>query len=244
MSLPLARILSRTANLIIPPLGAADPKSFFTRLKRFTAVAGLNPAQRYLHWQLCFNAANRQQLYSDWVKESLRCARAENYLLDTYNNARADNSLDRMLYTDVNSYLPEDLLVKMDIASMANSLESRSPFLDHKLMEFSAGIPAGLKLKGLTLKYILKQALKGFLPDEILTRGKMGFGVPISRWFRGELKEYLQATLSVESINKRGYLRPEPIQNLIQQHLSGKMDHGARLWGLLVLELWFREYID
>jgi len=243
MSFSALKLTSKLANLIIPSLGAADPKSFFTRLKRFTAVAGLNPAQRYLHWQLCFNAANRQQLYSNQVKESLKQT-AENYLLDIYNNAKADNSLDRMLYTDVNSYLPEDLLVKMDIASMANSLESRSPFLDHKLMEFSAGIPAGLKLKGLTLKYILKKALKGFLPDEILTRGKMGFGVPISRWFRGELKEYLQATLSPETILKRGYLQPEPIQNLIQQHLSGQVDHGARLWALLVLELWFREFID
>ena len=243
MSFSALKLTSKLANLVIPSLGAADPKSFFTRLKRFTAVAGLNPAQRYLHWQLCFNAANRQILYSPQMKATLTHP-AENYLLDIYNNARADNSLDRMLYTDVNSYLPEDLLVKMDIASMANSLESRSPFLDHKLMEFSAGIPAGLKLKGLTLKYILKQALKGFLPDEILMRGKMGFGVPISRWFRDELKGYLQATLSPESIRKRGYLRPEPIQNLIQQHLSGKVDHGARLWALLVLELWFREFID
>ena len=100
------------------------------------------------------------------------------------------------------------------------------------------------KLKGLTLKYILKKALKGFLPDEILTRGKMGFGVPISRWFRGELKEYLQSALSPETIRKRGYLRPEPIQELIKQHLSGQVDHGARLWALLVLELWFREFID
>lgn len=243
MSLPLARISSRVANLIIPPLGAADPKSFFTRLKRFTAVAAKGADQRYLAWQICFNTASRQQLYSPWVKESLKRT-AENYLLDIYNNARADNSLDRMLYTDVNSYLPEDLLVKMDIASMANSLESRSPFLDHKLMEFSAGIPAHLKLKGLTLKYILKKALKGFLPDEILTRGKMGFGVPISRWFRGELKEYLQEILSVESIRKRGYLQPEPIQNLINQHLAGRVDHGARLWTLLTLELWCQKYLD
>lgn len=243
MSLPLARILSRMANLMIPPLGAADPKSFFTRLKRFTAVAAQGAGQRYLAWQLCFNAASRQQLYSDQIKESFSQT-AENYLLGLYNNAGADNSLDRMLYTDINSYLPEDLLVKMDIASMANSLESRSPFLDHKLIEFSAGIPAHLKLKGLTPKYILKKSLKGFLPDEILTRGKMGFGVPISRWFRDELKEYLKEILSPESIRKRGYLQPDAVQNLIQHHLSGQADHGARLWALLVLELWFREYMD
>ncbi|HLD36769.1 MAG TPA: asparagine synthase (glutamine-hydrolyzing) [Planctomycetota bacterium] len=243
MSLPLARILSRMANLLIPPLGPADPKSFFTRLKRFTAVAGLNPAQRYLVWQLCFNSAYRQKLYSPLIRDKINQP-SENYLMDIYNHAKADNHLDRMLYTDVTAYLPEDLLVKMDIASMANSLESRSPFLDHKLMEFSAGIPANLKLKGFTLKHLLKKSLKGFLPDEILMRGKMGFGVPISRWFRGELKGYLQEILSAESIRKRGYLQPEPIQELIRQHLAGQADHGARLWALLVLELWFREFID
>jgi asparagine synthase (glutamine-hydrolysing) len=245
MSLPLARISSRIANFIIPPqaCGAADPKSFFTRLKRFTAVAGMNPAQRYLHWQLCFNAPQRQKLYSEQMKAALKLP-AENHLLNIYDNAQADNQLDRMLYTDVNSYLPEDLLVKMDIASMANSLESRSPFLDHKLTEFSAGIPANLKLKGLTLKYILKKALKDFIPEEILMRGKMGFGVPISRWFRNELQEYLLAALSAESIKKRGYLNPEAVQNIISQHLTGKIDHGARLWALLMLELWFRKYMD
>jgi len=243
MSLPLARILSRMTHLLVPPLGAADPKSFFTRLKRFTAVAGLPPAQRYLVWQLCFNSTLRQKLYSNRMKESLSQP-AENYLLDIYNNARADNHLDRMLYTDVMAYLPEDLLVKMDIASMANSLEARSPFLDHKLMEFSAGIPANLKLKGFTLKHLLKKSLKGFLPEEILIRGKMGFGVPISRWFRGELKGYLQSTLAPETIQKRGYLQPEPVQDLINEHLSGNVDHGDRLWALLILELWFRKYMD
>ncbi|MEW6026948.1 MAG: asparagine synthase (glutamine-hydrolyzing) [Planctomycetota bacterium] len=246
MSLPLVRILSRIANILTLPnvFGTADPKSFFTRLKRFTAVAGLPPDRRYLVWQLCFNYASRQQLYQPWVKEKLGQAMPENYLLGIYNNAKANNHLDRMLYTDVNAYLPEDLLVKMDIATMANSLEARSPFLDHKLMEFSAGIPANLKLKGFTLKYILKQSLKDLLPEEILMRGKMGFGVPISRWFRNELKSYLQETLSPESIKKRGYLNPGVVQNVINEHLSGRVDHGARLWALLVLELWFNKYVD
>lgn len=247
ISMPMIRAFSKLVNHLILPVGNADPRKFFTRLKRFTRVAGFPPAQRYLHWQLCFDAYKRQRLYQPWIKERLKQSGStgtEDYLLKLYNNAPANLSLDRMLYTDMMSYLPEDLLVKMDIASMANSLESRSPFLDHKLIEFTAQMPADLKLKGFTLKYILKKALKGFLPDEILIRSKMGFGVPISRWFRNELREYLQQTLSVETIRRRNYFQPEAIQDLIKEHLSGRVDNGYRLWALLVLEIWFRTFID
>ncbi|MDI6788216.1 MAG: asparagine synthase (glutamine-hydrolyzing), partial [Planctomycetota bacterium] len=308
MSFFPVRVLSRMLNLLMSFPTGIDPKNFFSRLKRFTEVANLPPAQRYLFWQLCFDVSLRENLYQPWLKEALgttlplrrdatpfaRLAERErgwggeppalrgevrpagrrpagrgtgmvlsdplkqtdDYLLKLYNSplTKGDRGLfsaghtkdliDRMLYTDVMSYLPEDLLVKMDIAAMANSLETRSPFLDHKLMEFSAGIPSNLKLKGLTLKYILKRTLKGFLPEEVLTRGKMGFGVPISRWIRNELKGYLQETLSPEVIRRRGYFQPTAIQNIIQEHLSGNVDHGYRLWALLVLELWFRRFMD
>jgi len=241
------RSFSKIIHHLTPAgLGGADPKKFFTRLKRFTKVANLPPAERYLQWQLCLTETNRQKLYQPWLKDEINQTghKAEDYLRNIYNNAWARTSLDKMLYCDMTAYLPEDLLVKMDIASMANSLESRSPFLDQKLVKFAAQIPDHLKLKGFTLKYILKRALKGFLPEQILMRGKMGFGVPISRWFRNELKDYLRQTLLSEQAKKRNYLQPEAIQNLIDEHNAGKADNGARLWALLTLELWFRKFID
>ncbi|MFH0888153.1 MAG: asparagine synthase (glutamine-hydrolyzing) [Planctomycetota bacterium] len=247
ISQPMVRGLSKLIHHMILPSGNADPRKFFTRLKRFTKVAHLQPAQRYLQWQLCFDAVNRQRLYQPWLRDELKKSigdATENYMLNLYNNAPAKTSLDRMLYTDMMSYLPDDLLVKMDIASMANSLESRSPFLDHKLVGFTSQIPSAMKLKGFTLKYILKKALKGFVPDRILIRGKMGFGVPISRWFRNDLKGYIQKTLSSEAIKKRNYLQPEAVQHLMKEHFAGRVDNGSRLWALLVLEIWFQTFID
>ncbi len=127
---------------------------------------------------------------------------------------------------------------------MANSLEARSPFLDHEFMELAARLPARLKLKGLQSKYILKKAFATMLPPEILKRGKMGFGVPIEKWFRRELKDYVHDILLSQRSLQRGYFRYEFIEKLIQQHSAGKMNHGYRLWNLLNLELWHRIFID
>src|SRR5262249_43702564 len=120
--------------------------------------------------------------------------------------------VDRALMADTSNYLPDDLLVKVDIASMAVSLEARSPFLDHRVMEFAASLPAHYKLRGLTTKYLLKKALRGLLPEENLTRTKMGFGVPIGHWFRGELKGFLTDTILSEGSVRRGYFREEALR--------------------------------
>ena len=141
-------------------------------------------------------------------------------------------------------YLPDDLLVKVDVASMANSLEARSPFLDHEFMEFAAKIPADLKLMGKTTKYILKEALKGILPDEVLFRNKMGFGVPIDRWFRNELKDMAYDVILSERAMARGYFKKEAIKKILDEHTSGKWNWQNHIWNLLMLELWQRMFID
>ncbi|MFA5794781.1 MAG: asparagine synthase (glutamine-hydrolyzing) [Candidatus Brocadiia bacterium] len=244
-SMPLYRLAGKPFNnLLNTVFPGYKPRTISGRLKRFTEAAGLTEAQRYLSWCACFNDAARHSLYSDDFSNRTKGAPAENYLLNCINQSPADNIIDRVLYADINTYLPEDLLVKMDIATMANSLEGRSPFLDHKLLELSASIPAGLKIKGLTTKYILKKALKGFLPDEILSRGKMGFGIPIGNWFRTSLKDYLKDIILSERSIKRGYFRREAVENLINSHASGKYDHTPRLWALLVLETWHRVFMD
>jgi asparagine synthase (glutamine-hydrolysing) len=148
------------------------------------------------------------------------------------------------LLTDIMTYLPNDLLVKVDIATMAVSLEARSPFLDHHVIEFAASLPEKLKLRGLTTKYLLKRVLRKLLPVENLERRKMGFGVPIGHWFRGRLQPYLRETLLAEKSLRRGLFQPEQVRNLVELHTRGERDYAHQLWTLLMLELWFQHFID
>ena len=154
------------------------------------------------------------------------------------------DGVDAMLAADVDWYLPTDLLVKIDIATMANSLEGRSPFLDHPLAEFVARLPSRFKVKGWTSKYILKKAVADLVPAENLHRAKQGFAVPIGAWFRGELKEMLADHLLSPRFAQRGLFEPRVVQRLFDDHQQGKGDYAHHLWVLLMLELWFRCYID
>jgi asparagine synthase (glutamine-hydrolysing) len=150
----------------------------------------------------------------------------------------------RAAYADMNSYLPDDLLTKVDAASMAHGLEARSPFLDHELMEFAAGIPASLKMRGLRTKALLRDAMAERLPARVVRRRKTGFSVPIDRWFRAELREMAYDVLLSEPARSRGLFRLEAVKLLLDQHTSGRRGHHHRLWALLFLELWFRMWID
>jgi asparagine synthase (glutamine-hydrolysing) len=149
-----------------------------------------------------------------------------------------------MLDADVNNSLPDDLLVKMDVATMANSVEGRSPFLDHKLMEFMARVPSDLKLRGGESKYLLKTALRQILPAEILNRKKKGFGVPLGRWLRNNLREKLVDTVLSDRALARGYFRPEAMHEMVKTLLQGSDRFQYQLWDLLVLERWHQMYID
>ncbi len=152
--------------------------------------------------------------------------------------------MDATLLADTMTYLPNDLLVKVDIASMAVSLEARSPFLDHHVIEFAASLPENFKLRGLTTKYLLKRVLKRLLPAENLKRSKMGFGVPIGHWFRGQMQSFLCETLLSEKALSRGLFRPDVVRRLITEHTAGERDYAHQLWTLLMLELWFERFID
>jgi len=145
-------------------------------------------------------------------------------------------------YLDLKLYLQESILVKVDRASMACSLEVRAPFLDYELVEFVMGLPSGLKLKGLTSKYLLKKVMKNFLPNEVIQRKKKGFGVPISKWVKGPLRELFGDFLSLDRIKQEGFLNPEYVTSLLQDHLLNKKDNRKQLWTLLVWELWVNRY--
>jgi asparagine synthase (glutamine-hydrolysing) len=141
-------------------------------------------------------------------------------------------------------YLPQDCLVKMDIASMANSLEARSPFLDHRLVEFCASLPSAYKLRGRTSKWLLRRLMKDRLPPAILSRPKMGFGVPVGEWLRGDLRPLLDDTILSQRAQHRGYFRPEAVRAIVDEHLARRADRTPHIWSLLMLELWFRTFID
>ena len=152
--------------------------------------------------------------------------------------------IDQALFTDTNFFLPYDLLTKLDVSTMAYGVEARAPFLDHKLMEFAASLPPGMKLKGLVSKYILRRAFKQILPPEIIKRKKTGFVLPVQTWFRGSLKEQLRQLLLSQSASKRGYFKPGSVENMIKAHLERKMNLGHELWALAALEIWHRRFID
>ncbi|MCK4648259.1 asparagine synthase (glutamine-hydrolyzing), partial [bacterium] len=220
----------------------AKRKSLLRRLKHFSQAISLSPEERNIYWHSYFNKEEKNRLYSQEMKERVKNINSSDYLLEVYRKSDGKDFLDQTLFVDLMTYLPENILVKMDIATMAHSLEARSPFLDHKLMEFNATIPSNLKLRGLTSKYILKKALKELLPTKILKRGKMGFGVPIGKWFRKELKDYLREILLDKRSLSREYFKRKRIEELLAEHVSGKIDHGYRLWALLNLELWHRVF--
>ena len=155
----------------------------------------------------------------------------------------AKSLLDRLLYADIKTYLHE-LLMKQDQMSMAASVESRVPFLDHKLVEFTSSLPEQLKLHGSTTKYVLRQSMKGVLPDQILTRPKMGFPVPIGAWFRGAYAKVLDEYVLSSRAMDRSIFNQEYTRKLVSQHQRGEANHSERLWSLVNLEMWLRRFID
>ncbi|OGP66150.1 MAG: asparagine synthase (glutamine-hydrolyzing) [Deltaproteobacteria bacterium RBG_13_53_10] len=212
---------------------------FVRRARRFVENAPLPLAQRYLGWVGIFQNGFIRELLNDEND-----ADPGGHFQGYFDRVQEVDPIGQLLYVNTKTYLPGDLLVKTDRMTMANSLEARCPFLDQELVEFAARIPTDLKLRGLTKKYILKEALKGIVPREIIHRKKHGFGVPVGRWFQNELKDYLREILLSSQALRRGYFKEETLRRLIDEHQSGRREHGHRLWALLTFEMWHRVFID
>jgi asparagine synthase (glutamine-hydrolysing) len=212
--------------------------------KRFLEAASLPKVDRYLRWVSIFDTAAKSSLYSDAFKSETTSGYAKSLLEPWFVRANGSGFVDTSLLADLMTYLPNDLLVKVDIATMAVSLEARSPFLDHHVIEFAASLPEKFKLRGLTTKYLLKKVLRKLLPSENLDRRKMGFGVPIGHWFRGKMQPFLREVVLSEKALNRGLFKPEIVRQLVAQHTEGKRDYSHQLWTLLMLELWFQRFID
>jgi asparagine synthase (glutamine-hydrolysing) len=211
------------------------------RLARLARAAPLDRQSRYLGQRSIFGEDVRADMYTREYLALLGPSRAADFVLEPWRGSGATSLLDRMLDVDVGGYLPDDLLTKIDIATMAYSLEARSPLLDHELMELAASLPAELKATGGSRKRILRAAVRGWVPDEVLNAPKQGFEVPVAQWFRGELHDYVHEVLLDRASVSRGWCRPEWVQGLLSDHCSGRADHGRGIWALLMLELWYRE---
>lgn len=235
---PLRRLAGRMATHIP---NACEAYKACRIVRRAMNVAAERDAVRYAPSIVYFFEQDKSIGYGELLAPYL--ANSSLDLLDKWFD-ESPSFVAGAAWADIHTYLPDDLLVKVDIASMAHSLEARSPLLDHNLMEWAARIPAAQKFAHGETKAILKSALEPFLPHEVLYRPKMGFGVPIDRWLRNELKDYAHDILMSPEARKRGLVKPEYVQMLLDEHCNGVRLHHTRLWGLLMLELWFRMWID
>ncbi len=214
------------------------------KLRNFLLDAALPAEDGYLRRLTLFDARAREALYSPDLQRTLNGWDSQAALRYWLQRLPATDFRNRMLYADTHFYCPEDCLTKVDRMSMAWSLEARVPLLDHTLVEFMASVPPDLKLRGLTSKYLFRRAVRDLLPGPLLVKRKQGFSIPLGRWLRGPLHDALRDSLLGVRARQRGWLRTDLIQRMLDQHATGERDHAHRLWALLALELWAREYVD
>jgi asparagine synthase (glutamine-hydrolysing) len=230
---------SRTvASLVWPllPHGVAG--------KNFLRRAARDERGRYLDQIGYFQPDEKQALITDDVRRAIGRSDAEARLGGHFTRFDGLPWNAQMMHFDFETYLPEDILTKVDRMSMAHSIESRVPLLDNHVVDFSARIPAGLKIKNGRKKHILKEAASKLLPPQILDRPKQGFAVPVGGWFRGDLRAFFSDVLLSSPARERGYFNDRFVNRMIREHVGGRRDHTLRLWALVVFELWHRQYLD
>ncbi|HKY29582.1 MAG TPA: asparagine synthase (glutamine-hydrolyzing) [Pyrinomonadaceae bacterium] len=205
----------------------------------------LDPVNRYLDSVSVFTGLNKQLLYTSDFKKQLA---TDGGVLSEFRayaaKVNTGDPLDQLLHIDSKTYLPGDILTKVDRMSMAVSLEARVPLLDHKLIEFVMRIPASMKMSGVETKYIFKQAVEDLVPQEIVNRPKQGFGMPIQRWINVQLRERIRDALQGLRARQRDYVNPHYVDVLLEEHERGRRDHSKAMWGLFMLELWHRTFVD
>jgi asparagine synthase (glutamine-hydrolysing) len=237
---PMRRGLSAVGRRL--PAGGSVT-TITNKARRLASTLALDGAARYEQYMSWFALEQRRSLYTPGFEES-SCAGTGDAIAAAWARASGTDVVDKMLEVDIATYLAGDLIPKIDIATMAYGLEARSPLLDHQLMEFAASIPAGLKVRGQEKKWILREAMRGVLPDDILDRPKQGFTVPLSSWLRNDLRDWSREILLDRATIGRGYFDEAALRALLRRHDAGADADGRRIWSLLMLELWHREFID
>ncbi len=223
------------------PRQTAIEANWVLGLKRLAQVARVSPKASIVRWGSYFDEAGKALLYTPELAARLSGTDTAELLAADFDAARAETFLDRTLAVDLGHYLCGDILVKADRMTMAHSLEGRSPFLDHELLEFVARLPARFKLRGRRGKVLLRQACVDLLPPSIRKRPKRGFGAPIEAWLRDELKPAVHDLVLSPGARLRAYFSPRRVAEMVAAHEAGREDHGRRIWALLMLESWLRQ---
>jgi asparagine synthase (glutamine-hydrolysing) len=237
---PVRRHLVRPVIRRLPV--SLDDLSLDFRLKRFIDGMEFDGVERHAAWLGSFTPAEQCDLLTPEVLACMEAPPSYAAVHEAIAPSPARDPLGQLLYLDLKGYLGEGVLAKVDRASMACSLEVRVPFLDRRVVELAARVPPGLKLRGLTTKYILKRALDGVLPPETLRRRKKGFGVPLGRWFRRELAPLLRDVLAPDAVRRTGLFRVAAVERILAEHAAGRHDHRKKLYTLLAFHLWWSRY--
>ncbi|KCZ72301.1 asparagine synthase, glutamine-hydrolyzing [Candidatus Methanoperedens nitroreducens] len=241
------RLPSILRNRVILPAVQVLPyssqkKGLINIAKRFVEGSSLPEKGRHVRWQ--FFLPDRKALYSRRLQSEVENLNSFEIISKVYSKNNTKDPLSREQYVDIKMYLPDDILVKVDRMSMANSIEARVPLLNHIFVELTATIPAYLKLNGLSTKYIFKKAMSKLLPGEIIYRKKQGFSIPMKNWLREDLRDMMIETLSRRRIEEKGYVEYEYVNKLMRQHLEKKRNNAHQLWALMVFEMWHDMYMD
>ncbi|MBV9169811.1 MAG: asparagine synthase (glutamine-hydrolyzing) [Chloroflexi bacterium] len=208
------------------------------------ALCQTDEITRLVNWFPLFNQRMKMGLLSADLRRALQFTSTNDVFSRQLGRSDATDSLSRLLYLDTKLWLPDDLLARGDKMTMAASLEARVPLLDHRVVEFAAGLPSKLKVRGLARKYLLKKVARSWLPPAVIDRRKQGFPMPTSLWFRREARPFVRDLLSSETIRRRGLFDMEYVETLLGEHETGVANHGNLIWGLLSVELWYQVFID
>jgi asparagine synthase (glutamine-hydrolysing) len=249
----LAARLGRMGDAVLPALAAVaaalppteKKKGLVNKVKRFTAGATSAPADlQHYRWMVYLDAPGKARLYSAALREALDASDVYAPVREALCRYTQDDNLNRQLYADLSLYLADDILVKVDRMSMATSLETRAPFLDADVMELAFSMPGHLKIRDGERKWILKRALRGVLPDAILSRPKEGFSIPMKNWLRHELQPLMRDLLSPSRIASRGLLQPGEVERLVDAHTAGRENYAHTLFPLMVFERWVAAHLE
>jgi len=232
----------------IEPLVASLPptdkkKGLVNKSRRFIEGARLPAGLQHVRWMIFMQQAEKRRLYAPALRQALQGYNPYGFIEEKFAECDSPHALDQQEYVDLMTYLVDDILVKVDRMSMAVSLEARTPFLDYRFVEFCASLPPAARLRGSQTKYLLKRAMKGILPEEILQRRKEGFSIPIKHWIKEELDPLLREFLSPATVRQTGYFDEDYILQLLTEHRSGRENHSHRLWALLMFHMWHRQYM-
>ena len=215
------------------------------KLKRFLGGLDLSPVDAHMWWRVVLTEQQKQRIYSDSMRRHIADFEAPaRHFHAVTARAPGGDGLNRLLHIDNAVFLPDDLMVKNDRMSMAHSLEARVPFCDPDLAQFMATVPPRIKLPGLRKKNVMRKAMEGILPPEILRKKKVGLEMPYSRWLKHELRDLVDKYLARDRLAETGLFDPEGVASLVEEHMSGRFDHGRALWGLLNYMMWWSLYIE